>query len=102
MEKVITDTVTTETGTFTVGTSLLEAILLLEKHSERLREAGVKRLQVGDVIVDFEAHFEEPERLPIGDTDDKGRTLNPFEDDDTFGEGGGYMPGFRRLLDRDE
>ena len=79
---------------------LRETIKLLTDLAPGMREAGIKRAQFGDVIVDLEPHFEETPLPAEGPTE--GKNISPFEDENTYGEGGGYVPGFSRLRDRTE
>lgn len=79
---------------------LKTTISLLIENAPAMREAGIKRAQFGDVIVDLEPHFKEAP-LPETEPEDE-RSQNPFDDANTFGEGGGYMPGFSRLHGRGE
>lgn len=81
------------------NTNLEITIKALVANAEEMRKVGIKRAQFGDILVELEP-FLESEAPLSEESDDAGGRSDPWNDEDTYGEGGGHVPGFQRLRDR--
>lgn len=80
-------------------TNLELSIKTVVAHAEDMRKAGISKAQFGDIVIELEPFL--VEEAPLTESGKEARSSDPFEDADTYGEGGGYVPGFRRLRDRE-
>jgi len=68
-----------------------EWIELLASNAQRLREAGVKSLRVGEMEVAFAPYVPE---IDLGDSAEDSDVLDPLDDPWTYARPGGRVPGF--------